>query len=180
MNLPNLLTILRIALLPFFLFFLVKGRYEAALIIFFIASISDALDGFVARKFHQVTELGKLLDPAADKIFLLSSFTAFYFLDLIPLWFFILGIVKDLVILGGSAFIHLKHKKLDINPTLSGKASTAFQMATVLFILFHGMGYVTKEILLAAIIATAILLFYSIYSYVIIGIRIYKGGHRIE
>lgn len=180
MNLPNLLTTLRIALLPFFLFFLAKGRYEAALIIFFIASISDALDGFVARKFHQVTELGKLLDPAADKIFLLSTFTAFYLLDLIPLWFFMLGIIKDLVILAGSALIHLKHKKLDIVPTFAGKASTAFQMATVLFILFRGLGYVTKEVLLAAIIATAILLFYSTFSYVMIGIKIYKGGQKSE
>ena len=180
MNLPNLLTILRIALLPFFLFFLVKGRYEAALIILFIASISDALDGFVARKFNQVTELGKLLDPAADKIFLVSSFTAFYLLDLLPLWLFLIAIIKDLTILTGSAFIYTKHKKMDIAPTFAGKTSTAFQMGTVLLILFHGLGYVTKEILLAAMIATAILLFYSIFSYVIIGIRIYKGGHRFE
>jgi len=180
MNLPNLLTVLRMVLLPFFLFFLVDGRYGTALIIFFIASISDALDGFIARKFHQVTELGKLLDPAADKIFLLSTFTAFYLLGLIPLWFFITGIVKDLVVLAGSACIHLKHKKLDIVPTFAGKASTAFQMATVLLILFHGMGYVTKETLLAAMIATASILFYSTSSYVIIGIRIYKGGQRIE
>ena len=180
MNLPNLLTILRIALLPFFLFFLVDGRYEAALVVFFIGSISDALDGFVARRFHQVTELGKLLDPIADKIFLVASFTAFYLLDLLPLWLFLIAIIKDLTILTGSAFIHLKHKKLDIDPTFAGKTSTAFQMGTVLLILLHGLGYVTKEILLAAMIATAILLFYSIFSYVIIGIRIYKGGHRFE
>lgn len=180
MNLPNLLTILRIALLPFFLFFLVKDRYEAALIILFIASISDALDGFVARKFNQVTELGKLLDPLADKIFLLSSFTAFYLLDLLPLWLFLIAIIKELTILSGSAFIYLKHVKFDIEPTFAGKASTALQMATVLLILFHGLGYVTEEILLAAMIATAILLFYSISSYVIIGIRIYRGGQRIE
>lgn len=177
MNLPNLLTILRLALLPFFLCFLVGGRYGMALTIFLLGSITDALDGFVARKLHQVTELGKLLDPIVDKIFILSSFTAFYLLDLLPLWFFLIIIVKDLTILTGSAFIHLKHKKLDINPTLAGKASTAFQMATVLLILFHGLGYLTKEILLAAMISTAILLFYSILSYVIIGIRIYKGGH---
>ena len=180
MNLPNLLTILRIALLPFFLFFLVDGRYGAALTVFFVGSISDALDGFVARKFHQVTELGKMLDPAADKLFLLSSFITFYLLDLIPLWFFIIGIAKDLVILSGSAFIYLKDVKFDIEPTFAGKVSTALQMATVLLILFHGMGHVREDILLAAMIAAAILLFYSMSSYVIIGIRIYRGGQRIE
>lgn len=180
MNLANLLTILRLALLPLFLVFLFRDRYGAALTVFLIGSISDALDGFVARKLHQVTELGKLLDPIVDKIFIISTFTAFYLLDLLPLWFFLIVIVKDLVIITGTAFIYLKHKKLDIAPTFAGKASTAFQMATVLLILFNGLGYVNKEILLVAMIITAIILFYSILSYVIIGIRIYKGGHRFE
>ncbi|MDT8318010.1 MAG: CDP-diacylglycerol--glycerol-3-phosphate 3-phosphatidyltransferase [bacterium] len=180
MNLPNILTLLRIALLPFFLFFLVGGNYGAALIVFLIASISDALDGFIARKFHQITEFGKFLDPAADKLFLLSTFITFYLLDLIPLWFFIIGLAKDMVILSGSAVIYLKNVKFNIEPTFSGKVSTALQMATVLLILFHGMNYITREILLAAMIATASILFYSTLSYVIIGIRIYKGGHRIE
>ena len=168
------------ALLPFFLFFLVKGRYEASLIIFFIGSITDGLDGFVARRFHQVTDLGKILDPAADKIFLLATLTTLYLLGLLPLWFFIPGIAKDLVILTGSALIRLKCGKLDIKPTFSGKAATAFQMATILLILFHCLGYVTESILLISMIATAMILFYSTLSYAIIGISIYKGGQPVE
>jgi len=174
MNIPNLLTLSRIGLIPFFLYFLAEGRNTAALIIFFIGSITDALDGYLARKLGQITQMGKHLDPAADKIFLVTSYTAFYLLDMIPLWLFLIAILKDIVILAGLAALYLVIKVVEMRPTPEGKASTAFQMITVLLILLQGVGIGYENILFASMIITALLLFYSMVTYIFMGINMYR------
>ena len=175
MNIPNLLTASRIALLPLFLYLLIDGRLEMAAVFFLIGSASDALDGFIARRFNQVTELGKRLDPLADKLFILSSFTALYLIGMLPLWLLIISFIKEIVILGGSALIQHKKKALHIEPTFAGKTCTAFQMLTVLLILLNEMGYITGELLLAVMMVTAILLLCSTWSYIVAGVNQYKG-----
>lgn len=176
MNLPNILTSLRIALIPLFLYYLVKSNFTYALVVFFIGSITDALDGFIARRFHQVTDLGKILDPAADKLFLVTSFTVAYLVNLLPLWLFLAAIIKDIVTVSGYALLLFLKNKIDVKPMLAGKASTAFQMLTILLILLNGMGIGNDAFLISIMSITALLLFYSMITYVMIGFRINREG----
>ncbi|MDH3975491.1 MAG: CDP-alcohol phosphatidyltransferase family protein [Deltaproteobacteria bacterium] len=177
MNLPNILTLLRIALIPLFLYYLVKSNFSGALIVFFIGSITDALDGFIARKFDLITDLGKILDPAADKLFLLTSFTAAYFINLLPLWLFAIAIIKDLVIVSGYTVLRFLKNKVEMRPTSAGKSSTAFQMFTILLLLLNGVGIGNKVLLVSIMIMTGFLLFYSMITYVMIGFKIHREGY---
>ncbi len=175
MTIPNLLTLTRIALVPFFIALLVLGYIKEALYLFFVASITDALDGFIARRFHQVSKIGKFLDPAADKFFLVSSFTAAYFLDMIPLWLFVVAFMKDAVLLAGLGALRLRGRKIEIDPTFAGKTSTTLQLITILLLLLNILGIVPGSLFFVCMVITAILLFYSMISYVIIGFRIDAG-----
>ena len=138
MNLANLLTILRIFLIPFFIISLGYNKPLIALIIFSIAGITDAIDGFIARKFNQETVLGKILDPIADKTLLISSFIFIYNSNLtvkFPYWFVVIVISRDIFILLGSSVIYLLKGNLKVEPTIFGKATTFFQILSIIIIL---------------------------------------------
>jgi CDP-diacylglycerol---glycerol-3-phosphate 3-phosphatidyltransferase len=103
MNLPNKLTVLRIALVAVFIFFLFsKGvaMKSLALITFLAASFTDILDGYIAKKYNMVTNFGRLMDPMADKILVLSAFLAFVEMGLIPVWMIVIIIFRDVVVTG--------------------------------------------------------------------------------
>lgn len=151
--------------------------FTSALLIFFAGSITDAMDGFIARKFDQITDLGKLLDPAADKLFLISSFTAAYFVSIMPLWLFLAAIIKDLVIVSGYAMLRLLKRKIQMKPTIAGKLSTALQMLTILLLLLQGVGIKNNTFLVSIMMLTACALFYSMITYVMIGLRINREGY---
>lgn len=146
MNLPNTITLIRIFLVPFFFTFLVSYRPGeehwrwAALITFFIAAATDALDGFLARVFHSRTELGRFLDPLADKLLLLSGFLGLSLVSEFPhhppLWVTVTIVFRDLIIVGGLIIIFLMSGRVRIEPNMLGKSTTALQMATLLLILF--------------------------------------------
>jgi len=176
MNLPNSITVLRIAIIPVFLYFLVSEIYGAALLLFAFGSVTDALDGYIARKFDQVTDLGKILDPTADKLFLFFSFFASYFIGILPFWFFSIILLKEVIILTGLAALYLLVQKVDIKPNLIGKLSTTLQMITVMVILLDGYGIYKGEMVGATLVITAAVVCLSSISYVILGTNIYKKG----
>ena len=98
MNLPNALTIFRVILTPFFIYLLFTSSMYSnlyALIIFILASVTDAFDGYYARKYNIETEFGNFLDPLADKILVSSAFISFYLLDLIELWMVVVILSRD-------------------------------------------------------------------------------------
>ncbi len=98
---PNILSLIRIILVPLFLFFFFSNSNNSiflSLLIFTVASITDFFDGFIARKFNQISTLGKFLDPLADKILTLSVFSSFLFLDIISYWMFFLIISRDIIV----------------------------------------------------------------------------------
>src|SRR4030065_2641137 len=101
MNIPNLLTLLRIILVPVIVILLIQGVFLKALIAFIVASLSDVLDGFLARILHQQTALGAYLDPIADKALLASSFVTLSVLHVIPGWLTGIVITRDFLILLG-------------------------------------------------------------------------------
>ncbi len=135
MTVPNLITILRIILVPIFIICLINNRTLATLIIFLIASVSDAMDGLIARAFHQKSNLGAHLDPLADKILLMSAYVTLAIFERIPSWLAVLTISRDVIILLGVLVLYLNRCPVRIHPSLLGKATTCTQVAAILIVL---------------------------------------------
>jgi cardiolipin synthase len=189
MTTANKITILRILLIPFFvveLIYYVRTGNEshrlAALLSFAIAAILDGVDGYIARRYNQISELGKILDPLADKLLLVSgivalSFNHGNFLGQIPLWLIGTIIGRDLLILIGVAVIRFTVGKIVVRPRMTGKLATVLQMAVVIWILLKwdaaGQGALwLKYLELAASICTGV----SGLLYVLDGIK-QLGSH---
>jgi len=136
LNVPNLLTLLRIVAIPAFLILLEDLRYREALVLFVAAGLTDGLDGAIARLTHTKTTLGAFLDPAADKALLVSAFIALGFMHAVPRWLVVLVISRDVVIvLGYFLLFVMTGQRMDVVPAVSGKASTALQLLSVTFVL---------------------------------------------
>ena len=133
LNLPNLITIARILVVPVFIWMLWQQRYGPALAIFLAASLSDGLDGYLARRLNQVSRLGAMLDSVADKIAILAALVVLTALERIPLWLAFAMIGRDLIILSGAALYRMLAGSLEITPTSLGKLHTflAFLMVCV-------------------------------------------------
>ena len=131
-NLPNLFTFLRLALTPFVAQSILAGRYDRALVLFFVAGVSDAVDGFLARRLDKITRLGAYLDPVADKILLATIYISLGAAGAIPWW--MVGVVfgRDLLILGMVAWGLLFTPLRSFPPTLWGKVSTILQISAAL------------------------------------------------
>jgi cardiolipin synthase (CMP-forming) len=181
-NAPNVLSLLRIVLIPLFIILLSLDRHIAALVVFVIAAATDGLDGFIARRFKQKTVLGSYLDPIADKMLLVSAFIAFTLLTFIPPWVTILVVSRDVIIAMGIAVLVLNACTIEIRPSLAGKCTTFFQIVTIAAVmLFHVLGVRYTAILdmpgRAAILSTLFLLtagftLASGLEYIIRGMRI--------
>ena len=137
MNIPNALSIFRIILIPIFLYLIfIHGVEEKiwALVVFVVASLTDLLDGWSARKLGQVTSLGKFLDPMADKFLVISALIAFVILDpLIPVWMILIIIFRD-ILLTVMRYLAIRRKSI-LKTTRIGKIKTAFQMISIIIII---------------------------------------------
>lgn len=136
MNLPNKLTVLRIILTFVFMFFLFSGGIvskAAALFVFLLASSTDALDGFLAKKYNQVTDFGKLMDPIADKILVLAAFLSFVEMELVPAWMVVIIILRELTITGLRILALTKNKIIPSDD--GGRHKTVSQILTITAIL---------------------------------------------
>jgi len=156
MTTANKLTILRVLLIPFFvgatICYVRSGNEDyrlAAILCFAVAAICDGVDGYIARRYNQVSELGKVLDPLADKLLLVSgivllSFNNTPYFARIPFWLTMTIIGRDVLIVIGVVLIHFIVGKVKVRPRLTGKIATVFQMVAVTWILlrwdtlFHG------------------------------------------
>jgi CDP-diacylglycerol--glycerol-3-phosphate 3-phosphatidyltransferase len=156
MTTANKITILRILLIPFFvveLIYYVRSGNEVhrllAILAFAVTAILDGVDGYIAQHYNQISELGKILDPLADKLLLVSgivllSFDNTPYLRQIPLWLTGTIIGRDLLLAIGAVVIWLLVGKITVRPRLTGKLATVFQMLAVVWILlrwdltFHG------------------------------------------
>jgi CDP-diacylglycerol--glycerol-3-phosphate 3-phosphatidyltransferase len=136
MNLPNLLTILRILLTPVFIIFLFYEHPYAqlwALLIFIVASVTDAFDGYYARKHNLVTESGRFLDPLADKILVTSAFISFAYMGIIEYWMVALIVFRDLFVTG--LRMVMSHRGFSLLTSKIAKAKTITQIGIIIFIL---------------------------------------------
>lgn len=127
--LPNSLCILRIALVPPTVWALGASHYRTALGLVVLASLTDALDGFLARRFGWDSKVGSILDPLADKIMLVSLFLALGWLGHLPAWLAVLVVLRDLVIVTGAIAYQILIGGLKMEPTVAGKATTGAQLS---------------------------------------------------
>lgn len=137
-HLPNILTLIRILLTPLFIYFLFWGGvngYPWALAIFIAAGVTDIIDGYLARRLMVESTIGKMLDPIADKILVLSAFISFFSMELIYAWMVGLIILRDLFV----TFIRFVLEKREMPMTTSkiAKAKTAVQVTSVIVILSY-------------------------------------------
>lgn len=161
MNLPNKLTIFRVILIPFFVFFMlvpVTGTMDSliALLIFVVASLTDLLDGYIARKHGLVTNFGKFMDPLADKLLVCSALICLVELRRVPSWVVIIIIAREFIISGFRLIA--SDKGVVIAASYWGKFKTTFQMLMIcLMILNLGpLSLITSVVMWAALILTLI------------------------
>jgi cardiolipin synthase len=133
-HLPNLITTLRLAAAPTTAGLLVAGHFNAAFGLFAFAGLSDAADGFLAKRFNLSSRLGRFLDPAADKALMLAAFVTLAILDDVPVWLAVTVIARDLLILLGLASALALRASIAIQPLFLGKVCTALQ---VIYIGWH-------------------------------------------
>jgi cardiolipin synthase len=134
---PNLLTLLRICLMPFLVAAVLEGRYGLGFGLFLAAGLSDALDGTLARMLKQHTMLGQYLDPVADKLLLSTLFLVLTHKGLIPTTVTVLVFGRDLGILAVSALLYAAAGRREFSPSIFGKANTLAQVTAVAVVLLH-------------------------------------------
>ncbi len=130
-NLPNLLSLLRIALVPPVVYYLLQHNYMPALVLFVIAGVTDSLDGWLAKHFGWESALGKILDPLADKLLLVSSYISFAWLELLPMWLVLSVILRDIIIVAGGLLYRFFFGTVVINPTYISKLNTLMQIVLI-------------------------------------------------
>ena len=129
MNLPNLISLSRLLCVPLIVWLMVSDAWAAAFVVFVLAGLSDAVDGFLAKRFNMTTLIGTYLDPIADKTLLVSIYLALGFRDLVPHWLVILVVSRDLLIVGGALMLFVLNHGVRIAPTYISKINTALQIA---------------------------------------------------
>lgn len=168
MNLPNKLTILRIIMVPFFVFFLltdlVGGSKWIALVLFIIASLTDLLDGKIARKYNLVTNFGKFMDPLADKLLVCSAMICLIEMEKLPSWVVIIIISREFIISGFR--LVAADSGIVIAASYWGKFKTVFQMAMII-VLIADLGGVFDTIALVLVAVALALTVISLIDYVV-------------
>ena len=134
-DLPNLITLLRILLVPPVALLLVEGYFGWALVLFAAAGISDGIDGYLARRFGWRSRLGAFLDPFADKLLMLVCYLSLGWLGELPIWLVGAVIGRDILIVAGAAFYHYLVEHMEIRPSRLSKLNTVLQILLVVVVL---------------------------------------------
>ena len=144
-QIPNLLTLARIAAVPVLILFLYEGRYGAALAVFVLAGITDGLDGWIAKRFKCVTRLGSILDPLADKILIVSTYVMLVLAGDLPFWLILLIGFRDLGIIAGVLVLNTLNGHVQMQPSLLSKVNTFLQISLVILVTVERIGFIALE-----------------------------------
>lgn len=184
-QLPNAITILRILLVVPLAWLILEHRYASALVVAAVAGASDALDGFIARRWGWRSRLGGLLDPIADKLLLTVAFIALALVGGLPVWLAALVIGRDLVIVGGAVAYHAIVGRFDAAPSRLSKWTTLVQILCVLFVLVQLSGLservsgLSSHLLEELFLLTAALTIASGIHYIVVwGIRAWRSKRK--
>jgi cardiolipin synthase len=170
-TIPNLLSLLRMALVPPFIIALLNGQSKRALLIVVVAAVSDALDGFIARFFNQESLLGTYLDPLADKLLVMSAYITLALPGLhrgfqIPAWVTVVVIARDVLLVIVALVLYLAAGVRRFPPSALSKITTLFQLAAVVIVLLTGIWSELDTTALILVYAVAALTLASGLNYV--------------
>jgi cardiolipin synthase (CMP-forming) len=134
-NAPNLITLARICAVPLLVWLVLSDYLAAAFWVFVAAGISDALDGYIAKRFNLVTELGAYMDPVADKALLVSAYVTLGHAGHIDTWLVVLVVFRDVLIIGGTILFHTLDRPVEMQPLMISKLNTLMQIVLVSVVL---------------------------------------------
>lgn len=154
--LPNAICIARIVLVAPLVAWIIEGRFAAALLVLVVAGLSDGLDGFLAKRFDWRTRLGGLLDPAADKLLLVSTFVSLSYVGLVPIELTLVVIGRDVLIVLGAVCYQFFIAPVQGEPSAISKLNTACQLAMLFFTLTHAAYAWPPEVSLVVLGATVV------------------------
>lgn len=179
--LPNLVSLTRLFLAPYILSEIRNQHYDWALLWCLVAGVTDALDGFLARRLHAESRLGAYLDPIGDKLLLSGTFLVLWLNGVTPRWLTALVFGRDLLILLFAAGAMLFTRIRDFAPTLWGKVSTTIQiLAALIFLVAQtGWGSAAGWLISPAVFAVALGTGWSAVHYVWTGLQIVRGHRRL-
>ncbi len=140
-QIPNILTVVRIILILPFALAVYSAMYFEALLIFFLAGLSDGIDGFLARQFNWKSRFGAIADPLADKLLLITAYVMLAWTQQLPLWLLGLILGRDLIIVIGALLYHYFISHYEIKPSLLGKSCTLIQIVYVLALMIELTGW---------------------------------------
>jgi cardiolipin synthase (CMP-forming) len=167
LNLPNLITIGRILLVPVVVWAIASGQMQVAFLVFLIAAVSDAVDGFLAKRLGMTSDLGAHLDPLADKALIVSIYIALGITEAIPRWLVILVVSRDILIVGGVMLAWFVGRPMRVKPVLVSKLNTAAQIVLACLVLASlAFGLALQQIEYAVMASVAALTLASIGFYV--------------
>ncbi|MBK18012.1 MAG: CDP-alcohol phosphatidyltransferase [Rhodospirillaceae bacterium] len=135
MSLPNLISLARLLAVPVMIYLILNGYYLAAFGLFVAAGVSDAVDGYIAKKMGQATVLGSYLDPLADKALLVGVYVTLGHAELLPTWLVILVVFRDILIVGGVVLLHISTNNVKMHPLIVSKINTVAQIVLVVVVL---------------------------------------------
>jgi len=159
-HIPNLICLLRIALILPLVIAMREGQHERIIVLFSIAAVSDGVDGYLAKRFGWTSDLGRVLDPVADKLLVITVFITASWLDIAPWWLTAVAVARDLIIGFGAVIYRLWLGPLHGRPTVISKINTALQLVYLLaVVLASATGFPPRELLdaLAAVVLVTIL-----------------------
>ncbi len=147
MNLPNAISLARLLSAPLMVWLILTGEMTLVFWLFLAASLSDGVDGFIAKRFDRTTVLGSYLDPLADKALLVGVYVALGGEGYIDLWLVILVVFRDLLIIGGALLLWLMTRTLTTKPLMISKVNTVAQIGLAVVMLGHlGLGLAIEEL----------------------------------
>ncbi len=179
-HLPNIISLLRVMLVLPTVWALVHDRYGLALVLFAVCGASDALDGYLAKRYAWTSRLGAILDPLADKTLLVATYVTLAWLGAIPRWLTIAVVGRDLIIVAGALAYHFLIGRFELAPTWLSKANTLMQIVLVMAVMLdRAVPGVPAPVLVSLIYGVLLTTVLSGVDYMIIwGRRAWLVGHR--
>lgn len=152
MTIPNFITIARLIIVPLIIWLMIADRFVEATILFVLAGLSDAADGFIAKRFSATSELGAYLDPIADKALLVSVFVTLGMKGALPAWLIVLVVSRDLFIIGGMLLAYILSNPMPVKPLWVSKANTAAQILLIALVLGDRSGFMSLELPISVVV----------------------------
>ena len=166
MNIPNTLTLARIVLVPLVVWLIITHEMTAAFVLFLLAGVSDAADGYLAKRFQWRTELGAYLDPIADKLLLMSIYVTLGFSNHLPAWLVIAVVSRDILIIGAFLLSWVLSRPVPVHPLMVSKANTLAQIVLAALVLAElGLGLGLEKLVAVLIPVTGALTILSAGAY---------------